>query len=146
MPIQLSNLMNYTVNNIKQAYSAVRNFVSDYWDVGAMLAAGFAFNDYHNEVLGNFRVPVMLGGIAGMVRAGRSESRLTRNLFAGFASLSGFWTRGTDAPLSATIGNGASAALMGCISLYSEISRRKEAKSSQTQQQASTEPLEKMVD
>lgn len=156
MPKYLSNLREYIVNGLREfsehpigySFSAVKDFAKDYWDAGAMLLAGFAFNDYQNQVLGDFREPVMLvTGIGGLVGAGRSADRFTRNFFAGITSLFGFWTKGTDVPLSVEIGNLASAALIGYISLSFDMIRRRKIKNSETyQHSSSTEPLEKLIE
>ena len=66
----LTNLRENTVNTLRDfsehpvnyTYSAAKDFVRDYWDTGAMVLAGFAFNDTGSEVFGAARPYLMLAG------------------------------------------------------------------------------------
>ncbi len=100
--------------------------VKDYWDLGAMITAGFAFNDNGSEVFGDARVPVMIiSGLAGLNGAGADMNRGYRNLYAGFASLCAFWTRGIDSTLSIEIGNYVVSALLAVGSFDMDRQRRR---------------------
>jgi len=141
-----NGLREFSEHPIQHSYSAVKDFVKNYWDLGAMVLAGFAFNDHGSEVFGDARFPVMLASsVAGLSRARNDTNRAVRNLYAGFASLCGFWTRGIDAPLSAELGNYGVAGLMSAASLYMDKKRREEqtARSENSQPQ---EPLEILVE
>lgn len=91
---------------VKYTASSVGNFVKNYWDLGAMVLAGYAFNDYNNETFGEMRFPIMLAsGIAGIAGSANSNDRLARNFYAGFASLFYFWANGIDVPDATRLGN-----------------------------------------
>jgi hypothetical protein len=110
---------------VKHTCSAIRYLVKDYWDVGAMLLAGFAFNDTGNKIFGDARFPVtIVSGIAGLKAAENDMNRMSRNFYAGATSLFGFWTRGIDVPVSAEIAYYGCAALMGAGSVYMDSVRR----------------------
>ena len=87
--------------------------VKDYYDLGAMVLAGFAFNDNGSEIFGDARLPVMIfGGLAGLSGAGEDTNRRYRNIYAGLASLCAFWTRNLDLPLIVELENYGIAALL----------------------------------
>jgi hypothetical protein len=109
-------------------YSKVKEFAKDYWDLGATLTAGFAFNDYNNAVLGQLRAPIMLLGTIGGLYGGKEGSvRMMRNLTGGLATFTCFWGYTSDAPLiGKAIFNGIPAAVFGSGMLYADNIRREE--------------------
>ena len=101
--------------------------VKDYWDLGAMVLAGFAFNDNGSEIFGDARLPVMVfGGLAGLREAGEDTNRGYRNIYAGLASLCVFWTRNLDLPLIVELENYGIAALFAFGSFGMDRQRIKE--------------------
>jgi len=138
----LSHLRQHTENAIREfsahpiryTSSAIRDFVKDYWDLGTTALAGFAFNDYHNEILGSAREPVMLLGLFSAFNGRIGDvDRRARNLLGGFATISAFWTRGIDAPTSTEMGNYVAATFLATGSLFMDYYRRR-AKSAENSQ------------
>lgn len=144
-----NGLREFSEHPLKYTYSAGKDLVKDYWDLGAMVLAGFAFNDHGSKVFGDARFPVVFAsGIAGLIGARKDPNREFRNLYAGFASLCGFWTRGIDAPLSLELAHYGAAGLMAAGSLYMDREMRREqtARSENSQLQNPIEGLETVVD
>ena len=105
----------------------------NYWDVGAMILAGFALSDYHNEILGSLREGVaVVAGITGLIGGGfkGDENRFHRNVAVGIASWAGFYCLGLETPLNADIGKYGAAGIMAEISLIFDSKRRRNAKNS----------------
>ncbi len=127
MKEHLSNLKENSENGLREFSKhplehtsyAIRDFVADYWDLGAMVLAGFAFNDYGSEIFGEARFPIMFGSTAAsLFRTRNDTARLLRNGYAGIASALGFGARGIDTPLSTEIINYTFATLSAAASLY----------------------------
>ena len=141
-----NGLREFSDHPINHTVTATKQFVKDYWDLGAMALAGFAFNDYHNEIFGEARFPIVLiGGLTGLIGAGEDMDRIYRNVCAGFATFCGFWGRGTEAPLSAEIGNYGVATFWAAGSLYHDRERRRSQPSSENSQPIE-QPLEILVE
>ena len=121
-----NGLREFSEHPIEYPLSTIKDFAKDYWDLGAMVLAGFAFNDHGSEVFGDTRFPVMLAsGLIGLGGAGEDTNRAFRNLYAGFASFCGFWTRGLDVPLSSELGSYGVTTLMSAASLSLDRERRR---------------------
>ena len=145
-----NGLRGFSERPIQYSYSAAKDFAKDYWDLGAMVLAGFAFNDHGGEVLGGARFPVMLAsGIAGLSRCREDADRAGRNIYAGLASLSGFWNRGLDVPLSGESANYGVGLVLSALSLYMDRKRRgRESRKAQAARSESSQlevPLETLV-
>ncbi len=72
----LSNLREQTVNGLREfskrpiqyTSSAVKDFIRDYWDVGAALLSAYALTDTDSKVFGDYRFHVaMASGLASML-------------------------------------------------------------------------------
>ncbi len=111
-------MMGFSEHPVQYSCSVAKKFVSDYWDLGALVLAGFAFNDKGSEVFGDARVPVMLTCTLAGFYGAQDTNRTVRNLYGGFASLTAFWSRGMDAPLRAELANYGLAGLLAVASLY----------------------------
>jgi hypothetical protein len=127
--------------------AAVKDFVSDYWDVGAMVLAGFAVNDYGNKVFGDARFPVfVVSGAAGLLRSFNDTSRAYRNFSAGLASTAGFWPRGLDVSVGAEVANYATAAAFAASSLIFDKRRKSMQARVENTQPAPSESLDTLVE
>jgi len=113
-------------NPIKYTSSAVKDALKDFWDVGPIALSAFAFCDYGNEVLGNFRAQVIsLGPLISFLGAGKDEERVYRNGFAGLASLAVFWGRTLDVSLAIKVGNYGVATFFATTSVLMERARER---------------------
>jgi hypothetical protein len=125
--LNLSNRLQKVIENLsKDLNSGVKRFSEnplkylaqvglDYYDAAGAVAAGFAFCDTNNQVLGDSRVYVGFAGatlavlgpcIAEIIEEGgldlsynphsRASHRFQRNLSLGFSSLFFFWNNGKE--------------------------------------------------
>ena len=92
--LELSNdgLKDFSEHPVKYSFSAVVDFVRDYWDVGAAVLAGAAFWDL-GGAFGDAGKPLALGGlIATGLGSMKGDNRARRNFYAGLSSFCGSWT------------------------------------------------------
>ena len=112
---------------MKEILPAVKDFAEDYWDVGAMVLAGLAYNDDKNKIFGDLRFPIMLAsGLAGLYRGRESNRRLFRNLSAGLAGVNGFHNKRSDSPSAGSLSDYAITGLACAAALYFDHLRIKE--------------------
>ena len=110
-----SSLNKSTIMSLKKP---ITKFVKNYWDMGAMALAGFAFGEYGNEFFKELQFPIMfVSGFGSLYGARNSCDRYGRNIYAGIA---GWCCSNIDSSLE----NGAWAVLFGGVSLYFDGFRR----------------------
>ncbi|MFH0949493.1 MAG: hypothetical protein V1802_03325 [Candidatus Aenigmatarchaeota archaeon] len=138
----VSNLREYTIDGLREFSKhpkksiglGILDFVKDYWDLGAVVLAGFAFNDYESKRFGDYRFYVgTLGGIAGAaggvfgdLHSGVREYRFSRNMYVGGAALVAGWTNGIDVPERVKTMEKGVATLITAGAIFFEIMRRRE--------------------
>ena len=125
----MNGLSEFSQHPISYTYSANRDFVKDYWDLGTVLFAGYAlgdkFGDNHFDDFG------LLIGITGAyigtaMGPNGSTPRLARNTAAYFASIGYFSPLMSHEDVSLQTGAKLFTGFMATLALIGEIGRKKE--------------------
>lgn len=121
-----NGLKEFSEHPISHVVSSTKDFVKDYWDLGAMALAILALKDIGHETFGAARFPIFFaGGYSGIRGAMGDENRLYRNLCLGFAVTSGI-IRGNEISLATEILNNGWTVLATTGALFFDKEQRKE--------------------
>ena len=129
-------LQDFSRNPVKYPIDSLAELVKDYWDAAAVVAGAYALADFNNQVLGDYKDPLIVLGLAGASSepikstfSDYSESRILRNFFAGLAALEASLTAQSNAQSNRWYDYAAAACTVifaAAASIYSDKQRRKE--------------------
>lgn len=95
----------FSENPVQYSLSLGRNIVRDYWDIVPAILGPIAFNDTGNEIFGDPRFLLMIGGptLSAIYGLRDSVDRLNRNMNACVVSFAGSTAFMNETPVGETI-------------------------------------------